>query len=104
MSFRSALLKDQDTANAWEPVLKLCTTSMMSACLAIGLLGGVAGIALVFQAFNTSTADTDPLSIGDGIPIIMSMMLFSTFVPMAIALGVGKAILMKMEEDRQEQV
>ena len=101
MSFRLPWWKEG--AEAWEPVLKLCTTGMMMACLIIGLLGGVAGLGLMLHVANKSPLGTEPLSVGDGVGILSGFFLFSTFVPMAIALGVGKAILMKMEEDRQEQ-
>ena len=108
MSFRSELRriiirKDREHASDWDPVLELCTTGMMSCCLIIGLLGGAVGLVLMLHVANKSPTDTEPLSVGDGLGILSCFLLFSTFLPMALVFGVGKAILMKMEEDRQEQ-
>jgi len=81
-------------------MLDLCSTGMIMASLIMGLLGGAASLAFMLQITNSTASTTDPISIEDGLAIGSGFVLFSTFLPMSIALGVGKAILMKMEEDQ----
>jgi len=102
MSLRPWWWKDQNEAKAWEPMLNLCSTGMVMVCMIIGLLGGAAGLGLMLHVANKSPLGTEPLSVEDGVGILSGFFLCSTFLPMGIALGVGKAILVKMEEDQKK--
>ena len=102
MSLRPPWWKDQDDPKAWEPVLKLCSTGMVTVCLLIALLGGAAGLGLLLYVASKSTTGGGPLAVVDGAGIISGFLIFSTFLPMAMAIGVGKAILMKIEADQKK--
>jgi hypothetical protein len=80
----------QDAYASWEPVLDLCRrTGTIMTCLIIGLLGGAAFVAFLVMLPEPPA----PLTANDVVPLVCGALLFATFLPLSIALGIGRAIL-----------
>ncbi|GEM_PF-6782056 len=77
-----------------DPLLRMCRRSRMSiGCLAIALLGGLGALAFALRLPDPPVS----LTAEHVLPLVFGGMLFSTFLPLGVAIGIGRALLLHQD-------